>query len=182
MKNENAKWHTQAERSALTAEAKKNAPRNEEGRIIADGVNYIEYKNGSIAYKPTGQIIFSTYRITKETAPAVLARRREVSLQAVEKGILEGTQTKTLGRGLQKIAAAQTRLALRDNVGRASTEAARFLWHALGADDEGNIDQGSATIKLDAGAVERIFIALSSERERRGRDCGAIDVVGRDVE
>jgi hypothetical protein len=71
--------------------------------------------------------------------------RKERFIQAAYNGIISGADQRTLDASVETIYAAQTRLALNEMAGRASTEAARFVVNTSGlAPDRKDTDNTTA--------------------------------------
>ena len=109
----------------------------------------IAARNGALRDPKTGRIVTTpgggTKAITKETTEQYHEMRKERFIQAAYNGIISGADQRTLDASVETIYAAQTRLALNEMAGRASTEAARFVVNTSGlAPDRKDTDNTTA--------------------------------------
>ena len=86
------------------------------------------------------------HAITKETTQHYHELRRERVQEAVQKGIIAGADRRDIDASIGAITEAQTHIALNEMAGRASTEAARFVFQVAGfmPDRKGESDNNTA--------------------------------------
>ena len=94
-------------------------------------------KNGAVFDEERGRIVannpaLNPHAITKETTQHYHELKRERVQAAVQQGIIAGADRRTIDASIGAITEAQTHIALNEMAGRASTEAARFVFQVAG--------------------------------------------------
>lgn len=113
-----------------------NYPMTYELISVENGVERRKYPNGDIRDQ-NGRLLERPERvkaneITPENARAMVARRREKMLEAVEQGVMRATDAPDVHAAVARIMETRAKVALQDK-GRAGNDAARLVLAALDA-------------------------------------------------
>ena len=111
-------------------------------RLLKNGAVFDEERHVIVGNHPT----LNPHAITKETTAHFHELKRERVQAAVQQGIIQGAQRRDIDASIGAITEAQTHIALNEMAGRASTEAARFVFQVAGfmPDRKGETDNTTA--------------------------------------
>jgi hypothetical protein len=111
-------------------------------RLLKNGAVYDEQRSRIVANNPA----LNPHAITKENTYKYHELRHDRSQAAIQRGMIAGADRRDIDGSIEAIAEAQTHIAVNEMAGRASTEAARFLFTAAGImpDRKGESDNTTA--------------------------------------